>query len=107
VGLVVGALDRRKLRPLTSTSDVVAEIKSFVTQYVSLREIEKKRIKDSGEVFSSLHLRRELLPWMHGSLSGTSTERYEGGAKEHARSRMEQGTASEKDLAVLDGQLCA
>ena len=100
------ALDRRKLGGTTEGLD--AQIKSFVTQYVALREIEKKRLKESGEVFSGTHLRQQLLRWApDGSSAGSSTERYAGGAKEHARSRMELGTASATDMAILEGRLCA
>ena len=102
----MGSLDQRKTGGKTTNLD--AQIKSFVTQYVALREVEKKRLKESGEVFSARYLRQQLLRWTpQGSSVGSSTERYAGGAKEHARSRMELGTASSTDMAVLEGLLCA
>ena len=39
--------------------------------------------------------------------SSSSTERYSGGAKERARERMEKGTATANDMAILEGHLCA
>jgi HNH endonuclease len=107
----VEELDRRQLGHVRcTTEDLVTEITSFVSQFLILREIEKKRLRESGEVYSNLHLRQQIvLRWTQTPTNAScfSTERYAGGAKEHARSRMESGTATATDLAVLEGRRCA
>lgn len=73
---------------------------------MSLREIEKRWLKESGLSFSGPNLRQDVVRLMTQS-SVISKKRYVGGAKERARERLEHGTASESDMAVLDGRLCA
>lgn len=84
------------------------EIKKFVSSFLALREIEKKRLKESGLVFSSRDLRRQIAAQtVDERESGTTTDRYGGGAKEQALERQNAGTATSADLAVLEGKACA
>lgn len=77
-------------------------------QFIALREVEKKRLRECGGLFSSLNVRQQLLRLTaQETSSGPSTERYTGGAKEHARARLEDGAATKTDMAVLEGRLCA
>lgn len=61
---------------------------------------------ESGNSFSGINLRQAVLRLMTQSCV-PSTDRYVGGAREQARDRMQGGTATEEDMAVLEGRLCA
>ncbi len=99
--------DARLLGPSTTQDSLIHEIESFVNQYMSLREIEKKWVQESGKSFTGTSLRQDVVRFMTQSFAAPSNKRYVGGAKERARERMESGTASESDMAVLEGRLCA
>jgi 5-methylcytosine-specific restriction endonuclease McrA len=82
------------------------ELKDFVTNYLGLREVEKKAIKDSGKPFSPYQLRRLVLGMMTSSIGNGSTERYAGGAKERARENLDSGNATQVDMDILEGKMC-
>jgi len=87
---------------------LIEEITNFVDQFMLLREVEKKLLKDNEKIYSGINLRQEVLQMMPTNASGNSTtERYLGGAKERARERVEQGTGDENDMAILEGRCCA
>ena len=95
---------------VSSRSEMVRELKEFVMEYLRLREIEKRTLKESGKAFVAHQLRKAVLGIMTdsvGDLQRRTKERYGGGAKERARENIENGAASEKDLKVLEGELCA
>lgn len=71
-----------------------------------LREVEKRALKESGNLFSGKNLRQQVLRLMPNSVENT-TERYLGGAKERARERVEKGNGDEMDMAILEGKYCA
>jgi hypothetical protein len=83
------------------------ELKDFVTNYLGLREVEKKAIKDSGSPFSPYQLRQVVLGMMTSSIGKGSTERYAGGAKERARENIDSGNATQVDMDILEGHRCA
>lgn len=89
-----------------SRETVVDEIKQFVTQYVSLREIEKKFLSEIDRPLTSTDLRQNILREAPVP-AALSTQRYIGGAKERAKERMESGQADRTDMAILQGRLCA
>ena len=96
----------RKSSP--TVQSMKSDIECFVTNYVRLREVEKKAIRDSGQAFPAIELKQNAIREMLGSSDVThSTERYIGGAKERAQNKMEEGIADSTDLAILEGQLCA
>lgn len=104
--IVLSRLDEKKIGNDVDSLTLSNEIKQFVGQYVSLREIEKKFLKDSGRPYSCSNLKQTIL--REASTSAPScTTRYTGGAKERARERMEVGDADELDMAVLQGNRCA
>mmetsp|Transcript_2693 Transcript_2693/g.6384 ORF Transcript_2693/g.6384 Transcript_2693/m.6384 type:complete len:232 (+) Transcript_2693:125-820(+) len=86
--------------------ELIGEIKTFVNQFMLLREVEKKLLKESGSVYSGLNVRQEVLRLLP-TTSFTTTERFLGGAKERARERVEKGIGDDNDLAILQGKYCA
>ena len=82
------------------------ELKEFVLCYLSLREVEKKVIKESGHAFSTSSLKDTLTKLLVSTVTGT-TERYQGGAKERAIQSMKNGCANEIDMAVINKRACA
>jgi len=103
---VIDSIDHAKLPNNFAESDLMEEIKRFVDQFMLLREVEKKLLKETGTIYSGLNLRQEVLRLMPKS-STNSTERYLGGAKERARERVETGVGDVNDMAILEGKLCA
>jgi hypothetical protein len=81
------------------------ELKAFVSDYLGLREVEKKALKDSGQNFTASGLAQTAARLMSSSIGGT--ERYAGGAKERAQENRDNGTETSDDTAVLDGSRCA
>ena len=81
------------------------ELKQFVQDYLELREVEKKVIKDSGQVCKCSELKQTAAKLLTSTISG-SKERYSGGAKERAISNQLNNCATEADLAVLNGNAC-
>ena len=115
-GSVVDNLDSRGIRNGCRNLGTVEErcqqeIQEFVSNYVGLREVEKKALKDSGRPFPGPHLKQAMARLLTASISTAGmnaiTERYIGGAKERARENLENGTANSMDMAVLQGLLCA
>jgi 5-methylcytosine-specific restriction endonuclease McrA len=81
------------------------ELKEFVTNYLRLRAIESKTLRESGKPFPARGLSQAVAKLLVSSFNGT--ERYIGGAKERARENVASGTASASDLSILDGRSCA
>lgn len=73
---------------------------------MSLREVEKKWLQESGVPHSGLNLRQNVIRQMP-KMTANSTSRYTGGARERARENARNGTPSERDLEVIDGLRCA
>lgn len=103
---MVENLDSNHIPANTTKSVLIEEIKCFVNQFMLLREIEKKILKEIGGIYSGINLRQEVLRIMPKA-SEKSTERYVGGAKERARERVELGTGDDNDMATLEGLRCA
>lgn len=102
---MVETIDKRKLPKNIEKTTLIREIQSFVDQYMHLREVEKKALKEGGNIYSGINLRQAVLRLMPDSLP--STERYIGGAKERARERVEMGTGDDNDVSILAGRCCA
>jgi hypothetical protein len=83
----------------------IRELKTFVSDYLGLREVEKKALKDSGKAFLATGLEQTAARLMSSSIGGT--ERYAGGAKERAQENRDNRTETSDDTAVLDGRRCA
>ena len=82
------------------------EIKEFINNFLSLREVEKKALM-TGEVIMDPYLvHQEAARAIVSSVTG-STSRYGGGAREKAASNAQRGIASSADLAVLNNKACA
>ncbi|KAG7353456.1 helicase [Nitzschia inconspicua] len=103
---VLEKIDGSKIDPDHDFSSLASELKQFVTQYVGLREIEKKILKESGRPYPCFNLKQAILRDAPPSAQN-STTRYTGGAKERARERQGLGHANDTDMAVLQGRLCA
>ncbi len=82
------------------------ELKQFVRCYLSLREIEKKVVRESGQAFTTSSLKQTVAKLLVSTITGT-TERYQGGAKEKAAENMKHGCATAIDMAVINGEACA
>mmetsp|Transcript_14620 Transcript_14620/g.31495 ORF Transcript_14620/g.31495 Transcript_14620/m.31495 type:complete len:1097 (+) Transcript_14620:143-3433(+) len=82
------------------------QLKAFVMSFLSMREIEKKVIKDWGRPSTSSAILTNLAELMKIPPSST-TDRYSGGVKERARENVRNNVATEQDIAVLDGDSCA
>ena len=91
-------------------AEMIQEMKEFVVNYLRLREIEKRTLKDSGKPFVARQLRKAVVGIMTqsvGDLQQRTTERYAGGAKERARKNIENGVATQDDMKILEGERCA
>lgn len=106
ISIVVKCLDSKKLPSNAREADLIKEITNFVDQYILLREVEKKLLKETGSLFSGINLRQEVFKLMPKAPTNT-TERYMGGTRERARERVEQGTGDATDMAILEGKYCA
>jgi len=104
---VVKNLDSKKLAVNINTSQLIQEIKVFVTNYLGLREVEKKLLQESGQAYPARTNLKQIVLRNTQANTTTSKVRYTGGAKERARERVENGTANELDKKVLEGVLCA
>ena len=82
------------------------ELKSFVSRYMELRELEKKAFKESGLAVSASSLKRTASKLVVSSVTG-ETERYTGGAKERAKLNAKNNCASKRDLEIISGKACA
>jgi hypothetical protein len=89
-----------------SMHDMCEELKQFVRCYLSLREVEKKGVKESGRPFTASSLKQRAAKLLVSTITGT-TERYQGGAKERAIKNMKNGCATAIDMAVINGRACA
>ena len=105
---VLAALDDERMLPpfisfRTSLPKMCQELTLFVNTFLSLREVEKKAVRESGQALTAKSLKQKLLV---STVTG-STERYGGGAKEQARENMKNNCATEIDRAVINGKACA
>ncbi|KAL7430224.1 hypothetical protein ACHAXH_001502 [Discostella pseudostelligera] len=82
------------------------EVKQFITCYLSLREVEKKVVKESGQAITASSLKQSAARLLISTITG-STERFQGGAKERSIDNIKNGCATAEDKAVLSGQGCA
>jgi len=82
------------------------EVKQFITCYLSLREVEKKVVKESGQAHTASSLKQSAARLLVSTISG-STERFQGGAKERAIANIKNGCATAEDRAVANGLGCA
>jgi len=108
---VLAAIDYSVISPKTLSSrktsrSMCMELKQFVRCYLSLREVEKKAVKESGEAIAPSSLRQTVAKLLVSTVTGT-TERYLGGAKERAIANMKNNCATSVDKAVINGQACA
>mmetsp|Transcript_10438 Transcript_10438/g.21657 ORF Transcript_10438/g.21657 Transcript_10438/m.21657 type:complete len:1175 (+) Transcript_10438:84-3608(+) len=83
------------------------ELRSFVSIYLSLREIEKKVIKESGLSVSPVSLRQIVAKLLTSTVTGSTTDRYRGGAKERALENLKNNCATPSDEDVIHGRACA
>jgi hypothetical protein len=104
---VVNALNHGEFRHPVDSTCLQQEIREFVRNYLGLREVEKKSLKEAEQPFASADLKRAVLRLMTCSTAGGTTERYAGGARERARERMGNDIADDTDMAILEGRLCA
>ena len=81
------------------------EVKQFVMSYMSLREVEKKVIKESGRVIAPSLVKQTAAELLVSTVSGT-TDRYQGGAKERAIINQQNNCATDLDKKVLNGEAC-
>jgi len=84
------------------------EVKTFVSSFLTLREVEKKAISEmeAPSTNSSLmtNVAQALVP---ASTPTNCTDRYCGGAKERAIENSRNGIATEEDNRVINGEACA
>lgn len=107
---VLSVLDVDALFPLPFSANLnvmVNELKSFVSFYLGLREIEKKAVKDSGLSITSQALNATANKLLISTVTGTTTERYTGGAKERAIENKKNNCATKSDEDVINGKACA
>ncbi|KAL3804483.1 hypothetical protein HJC23_002522 [Cyclotella cryptica] len=83
------------------------ELKSFVSRYMDLREIEKKALKDSGLAVTSVSLKLTAANLLISSVTGDTVERYKGGAKEKAIDNIRNNCATDCDQKIVEGKACA
>ena len=92
-------------------SMMVNEVKSFITSYMNLREVEKKAVKESNEIIEASALNRTAAKLLQSTVCG-STERYSNGgkalgAKERAVENVRNNVATDSDRLVLRKLACA
>ena len=73
---------------------------------MNLREVEKRWLQESDVPHSGSNLKQNIILRMPKMID-YSTSRYTGGARERAREKVHNGTATERDLDIIDGYLCA
>jgi len=111
---VLAELDSCSLLPSSTVnlrSTMIDEVKLFVTSYMSLREIEKKAVKDSNEAIAASALTQTASTLLQSTVCG-STERYSNGgqalgAKERAIENQKNNVATDSDKLVLQKLACA
>ncbi len=85
------------------------EIKSFVSNYWALREVERRAIRELGLPIQCMSVHDTLREILHSKMHLKSTERYTGGSRERAVA--EVGTSPNengaKKLKILDRKACA
>jgi hypothetical protein len=106
--LVISKLDTSRVSKFDRSATVLSEeIKIFIVNYLSLREVEKKVLMKSGASFVGNGLHQAVAKVMTTPAVAYSTDRFIGGAKERAKERLHAGSATEVDRAVLGGDACA
>ena len=84
------------------------EVKTFVTSFMTLREVEKKVIGTMSAPTTNASLMANVAKALAPpSSSNHSIERFGGGAKERATENSLNGTVTEEDERVLNGEACA
>jgi 5-methylcytosine-specific restriction endonuclease McrA len=111
---VIQNLEKYELPGPIHNQQLQKEIEQFISNYLALREVEKKALKESGMPYSGHQLKQTSVGLLVLATSaaqtnndGSNTERYCGGAKEQAQENMEGDIATSTDLAILVGLLCA
>uniref|UniRef100_A0A6U3UVT8 HNH domain-containing protein n=1 Tax=Ditylum brightwellii TaxID=49249 RepID=A0A6U3UVT8_9STRA len=107
---VVDSIDMQVLKEsgtFSSLTSIGDELKQFVASYISLREIEKKRLKEWGQPVTSYSIRRVLSTIIAPNATIGCNDRYGGGAKERAVQNKKNNNATQRDKAVLNGTACA
>ena len=109
---VLAALDDESIFSPTlsferSLDTMCYELKSFVTCYLGLREVEKKAVKESGLAMTFSSVKQNVAKLLVSTVTGATTERYIGGAKERAIENMNNNCATSSDEDVINGRACA
>ena len=114
---VIEKLDSSSIQSKGARKQGSYELEAFVRAFLSLREVERKAIKNSGEAFSPRNLAQAATKIILGlgrkrkhdtiRTIASTTDRYVGGAKELAEERLQKGEANTEDMAVLKGYKCA
>lgn len=84
-----------------------SQLMAFVTSFLTLREVEKKAIRDWGHPSTNSTLLTNLAKLMAQPTTSSSTNRYSGGVKERAIENARNNVATDQDMEVLDGTSCA
>ena len=93
---------------LCSLETVIKELQVFTSSYLTLREIDKKKIQAFENPIEANGIRRTLrIIALSECQSEETTERYAGGRKEQAIENEKNGIASAEDKAILNGEACA
>ena len=89
-----------------NVDSIVNELNAFVCDYINLRDVEKKVLKDSNIQIHSFSVHVTVAKLMGSSVRGVK-ERFGGGAKERARVKLKNGDADQVDKDVLAKHACA
>ena len=87
-------------------SSLCIQVKRFILEYLSLREVEKKAIREGEEAISSSSIKDTLRQILIPQVSPHS-QRYGGDYKERALQNKESGIATNREIEVLNGTACA
>ena len=111
VAALFESVDPALLKTATVAYDLTTfcdEVKTFVTSFMTLREVEKKVIGTLSAPTTNSRLMADVAKALAPPSSSThSTERFGGGAKERAKENSLNGTVTEEDRRVLNGEACA
>ena len=92
-----------------SITELCSEIKIFTSTYVTLREVEKKIIRDWPHPIKCHDIKNSLRKIFIDSIPSNcqTTERYSGGKKEKALENLALGSATDEDRKIINGEACA
>lgn len=90
-------------------NELCTEIKAFVSAYISLREVEKRKIQQWPHPIKCHDVKNTLRKIITNSIESQSqtTERYCGGRKEKALENLSLGIATDEDHQIINGESCA